>query len=110
MNKVDLQSRVDSLFGEVNFLKQLFEIVSSILIRNPCLFSYLTWGTGCERGRPETQGCLLGTPLPSHLNSVDQESAVLLTLSTYDSWMGVLEKGGVESPEVGEGETIPTSV
>lgn len=39
MNKVDLQSRVDSLFGEVNFLKQLFEIVSSILIRNPCLFS-----------------------------------------------------------------------
>ncbi|KAF6339630.1 keratin 77 [Rhinolophus ferrumequinum] len=26
MNKVDLQSRVDSLFGEVNFLKQLFEI------------------------------------------------------------------------------------
>ncbi|XP_019515289.1 PREDICTED: keratin, type II cytoskeletal 1b [Hipposideros armiger] len=26
MNKVDLQSKVDALFGEVNFLKQLFEI------------------------------------------------------------------------------------
>nr|XP_019580059.1 PREDICTED: keratin, type II cytoskeletal 1b-like [Rhinolophus sinicus] len=26
MNKVDLQSKVDSLFGELNFLKQLFEI------------------------------------------------------------------------------------
>lgn len=50
ISKVNLQSKVDVLSGEVNFLKHLFEMVSSVLMRNPCLFSYLTRSMGCKRG------------------------------------------------------------
>lgn len=69
MSKVDLESKVNVLFGEISFLKYLFEMVSSILMRNPSLSSYVTKGMGCWRGRHETQHDPLGTPLPSHLNS-----------------------------------------
>lgn len=38
MGKSDLQSKVDTLYGEVNFLKYLFDTVSSFLRRSPFLF------------------------------------------------------------------------
>lgn len=37
MGKSDLQSKVDTLYGEVNFLKYLFDTVSSVLRRSPLL-------------------------------------------------------------------------
>ena len=70
MSKVDLESKVNVLFGEINFLKYLFETVSSVLARNISLSSRVTRGMGGWRGRPATQHDPLGTPLLSHLNSV----------------------------------------
>lgn len=40
MGKSDLQSKVDTLYGEVNFLKYLFDTVSSVLRRSPFLFPH----------------------------------------------------------------------
>lgn len=40
MGKSDLQSKVDTLYGEVNFLKYLFDTVSSFLRRSPFLFPH----------------------------------------------------------------------
>lgn len=72
MSKVDLESKVNVLFGEISFLKYLFDMVSSVLMRNSSLSSHVT--RGCWRWRPETQHDPLGTPLPSHLSSVELES------------------------------------
>ena len=38
MGKSDLQSKVDTLYGEINFLKYLFDTVSEIPRRNPFSF------------------------------------------------------------------------
>lgn len=75
MSKADLESKVNVLFGEINFLKCLFEMVSSVFMGNPSLSSHVTKGVGCWRGSPQTQDDPLGTPLPSHLHSVGLESA-----------------------------------
>lgn len=109
LNKVNLQSKADTLFGEINFLKQVFEMVSSVLMRNPCR-SHLTGDLGCKRGRPEMQRCPLGAPFPSHLDSVSLELSIPSNACAHDSWMGALEVGGRESPTVGEGEADPTSI
>lgn len=52
MSKVDLESKVNVLFGEINFLKYLFETVSSVLARN---ISFLTGHKGY--GRLEGEAC-----------------------------------------------------
>lgn len=49
MNKVDLQSKVDTLFGEVNFLKYLFDTVSAVLMET--LFSHPFFPKGQGWGR-----------------------------------------------------------
>lgn len=38
MGKSDLQSKVDTLYAEVNFLKYLFDTVSAVLRRSPWFF------------------------------------------------------------------------
>jgi hypothetical protein len=41
MGKSDLQSKVDTLYGEINFLKYLFDTVSEIPRRNPFFLSHI---------------------------------------------------------------------
>ena len=50
MSKADLESKVNVLFGEISFLKYLFEMVSSVLMRNPSLSSHVigVWAIGGE--------------------------------------------------------------
>lgn len=69
MSKVDLQSKMDVLFGEVNFLKYLFQTVSSVLTGNPSLFSHLTrvvssWVTSTlgAQSQPSSQPLVLRIP------------------------------------------------
>ena len=52
LQKVDLQSKADVLSGEVNFLKYLFEMVSS---QGTLLFSHLIRHMSCKTGWPETK-------------------------------------------------------
>lgn len=107
MSKVDLQSKADALFGEVNFLKYLFDMVSSVLIRN-LLFPHISqrvWAVKGEGLKPNMTH--LGILLPSRLHSVGLESTPQAPVLRFLG--GVLEVGGRESPKGGDGAALDST-
>lgn len=79
MAKSDLQSRVDTLYGEINFLKYLFDTVSAVLRRSPSSFP-----TSCKS---ENWRRLI-LPAPSSSWGIPSTSVVLVAI--MEMWVGTV--------------------
>lgn len=84
MSKSDLQSKVDTLYGEINFLKYLFDTVSAVL-RSPFSFPISHKGVKWRRF----------TSLASSLNWVIPSTSMVL-VEPVEMWV-----------EIGEGKVVP---